>query len=206
VRRLLVIPNVVLSSPILVTLMMEALCSSETIVTRATRHNVSEDGILRLPRDFHIGCPENSTSETWLSKHATTLIQGWDKSSGNTSVVLKLLYNLWQTHLHSFNIIAPMCTTLCQFFGKRRTPSARPFLLMSSSDRPTARKMWYVEWEVRHSGGYEGVSSARWRFVVREKSSDVSEEHVSLIQSRRISQHIPIIIPMPYCGLLSSAC
>jgi hypothetical protein len=41
-RRLLVTANVVPSSPILVTLMMEA--------TRATRHNISEDGILHSHR------------------------------------------------------------------------------------------------------------------------------------------------------------
>jgi hypothetical protein len=38
--------NVVLSSPILVTLMMEAIRSSEALVlTRATLRNISEDGI-----------------------------------------------------------------------------------------------------------------------------------------------------------------
>jgi hypothetical protein len=46
VRRLLVTTNVVSSSPILVTLMIEALSSSDTpILTRATRHNIPEDGI-----------------------------------------------------------------------------------------------------------------------------------------------------------------
>jgi hypothetical protein len=49
-RRLrLVTANVVLSSRILVTLMMEALRSSKTsVLTRATQRNITEDGILHV--------------------------------------------------------------------------------------------------------------------------------------------------------------
>jgi hypothetical protein len=51
VRLLLVMANVVPSSLILVTLTMETLSSSETsVLTRTTRRNILEDGILHSHR------------------------------------------------------------------------------------------------------------------------------------------------------------
>jgi hypothetical protein len=55
VGRLLVTANVFPTPPILVTLMMQAALSSETpFLTRATRRNIPEDGILYSHRSENL--------------------------------------------------------------------------------------------------------------------------------------------------------
>jgi hypothetical protein len=107
VRRLLVTASVVPSSPVLVTLMKEALSSSETsVLTRSTRRNIPEDVILHNHRCENL---KSYITFSYWSVAAFCLVPTENlvffsflsKTDFKENIVRKILRNLFHAFTHT---------------------------------------------------------------------------------------------------------
>ena len=75
-------------------------------------------------------------------------------------------------HLCAFNIVAPLFITFCQMYGRRRTLSTRPSLLMFRIDRPIARisssrvvpgpSQWFFHFGEEITIAWSHIGGVRW--------------------------------------------
>jgi hypothetical protein len=121
VRRLLVAACVVPSSTILVTLIKEALNSSETqVLTRVTRRNIQEDTMLHLP-----GCLSTSVSLPKLSMYQSVCCVLHDLSiSSSTSQSLPQQLAGTAKDISIFSAVTKRLRVLCDLVSDRRADTS----------------------------------------------------------------------------------
>jgi hypothetical protein len=124
--RLLITASVAPSSPILVTLMNEALTSSETLVlTRATRRNIPEDAILHPFHHFLLlFAATSSTNLAVIIQNTYTLNEKTNTSEHQTEIWLVISGRKCERqrsrHVLCFQLPAPGCVRPVRRYERRR--------------------------------------------------------------------------------------